>query len=75
MLMILLNAASNVSVILFASPQRKNRLVIKIKGRMGVSIFEIDLDIIFVFVHLEIITGKQADEFCSPNVLKKNIKQ
>ena len=36
MLMILLKAASKVSVMLLAIPQARNRMVIKINGRRGV---------------------------------------
>jgi len=48
MLIILLNAASKVSVILFAKPHNRNKLVISAKGRIGVSLFVVASDIIFL---------------------------
>ena len=50
--MILLNAASKVSVMLLANPQSKNKLAIKAKGRMGVSILDVDLDIIVLLFNV-----------------------
>jgi hypothetical protein len=70
--MILLNAARSVSVILFARPQSRNKLVISANGSIGVSIFDVALDIFIHLIHFENHSGYKADEFCCPGYLIYN---